>query len=77
MTITDRIVIDPEIHHGKPTVRGTRVPITRIISGFACGMTREEIMAEYEIGEEDIHAALLYAADLIEEEQFHPLPKAV
>ena len=70
----DRIIIDPEIQHGKPVIRGTRVPVTRIIGGLAGGMTREEIMREYEVTEEDIRAALGYAADLIETEEFHPLP---
>ena len=70
----EHIVIDPEIQHGKPVIRGTRVPVTRIIGGLAGGMTREEIMREYEVTEEDIRAALGYAADLIEAEEFHPLP---
>lgn len=59
--MNDRIVIDPEIQHGKPVIRGTRVPITRIIGGLASGMTKEDIMREYEVIEEDINAALNYA----------------
>ena len=70
----ERIVIDPEIQHGKPVIRATRVPVTRIIGGLAGGMTKEEIMREYEVTEEDILAALSYAADLIEAEECHPLP---
>jgi len=69
-----RIVIDPEIQHGKPVIRGTRVPVARIVGGLAGGMTIEEIICEYEIGEEDVLAALSYAAELIEAEVFHPLP---
>jgi uncharacterized protein (DUF433 family) len=69
-----RIVIDPEIQHGKPIIRGTRVPVTRIIGGLAGGMTKEEIMREHEVTEEDILAALSYASDLIEAEEYHPLP---
>jgi len=72
--MNDRIVIDPDIQHGKPVIRGTRVPITRIIGGLAGGMTKEEIMREYEVTEEDINAALNYATELIEAEEFHPLP---
>ena len=72
--MNDRIMIDPEIQHGKPIVRGTRVPVTRIIGGLAGGMTKEEIAYEYAVSEEDILAALRYAADLIESETFHPLP---
>jgi uncharacterized protein (DUF433 family) len=70
----ERILIDPEIQHGKPVIRGTRVPVTRIGGGLAGGMTKEEIMREYEVAEEDIEAALSYAAELIETEEFHPLP---
>lgn len=59
----ERIVIDPEIQHGKPSARGTRVPVR-----LAGGMTKEEIMREYVITEKDIEAALNYAAELIESE---------
>jgi uncharacterized protein (DUF433 family) len=72
--MNERVIIDPEIQHGKPVIRGTRVPITRIVGGLAGGMTKEEIMQEYEVTEEDIKAALNYAAELIEAEEFHPLP---
>ena len=59
--MNERIVIDPEIQHGKAVIRGTRVPVTRIVGGLAGGMTKEEIMREYEVTEEDIQAALNYA----------------
>ena len=59
--MNDRIVIDPEVQHGKPVIRGTRVPVTRIIGELAGGMTMEEIMREYKVTEEDIWAALSYA----------------
>ncbi len=72
--MNERIVIDPEIHHGKPVIRGTRVPITRILGALAGGMTKEDIMREYEVSEEDIIAVLNYAVELIEEEEFHPIP---
>jgi uncharacterized protein (DUF433 family) len=62
----ERIVIDPTTQHGKPVIRGTRVPITRIIGGLAGGMTKEEIMREYEVTQEDILATLT--------ETFRPLP---
>jgi uncharacterized protein (DUF433 family) len=73
--MNERIVIDSEIQHGKPVIKGTRVPVARIIGGLAGGMTKEEIMKEYEITEEDILAALNYAGELIEAEEFHRLPK--
>ena len=72
--MNDRIVIDPEILHGKPVIRGTRVPVARIVGGLAGGITEEEIMREYEITSEDIRAALDYAAQLVDTQVFHPLP---
>lgn len=74
MKVRERIVIDPGIQHGKPVIRGTRVPVARIIAELAGGMTTDEIMREYEINAEDISAALAYSADLVEGEEFHLLP---
>ncbi|MEW5767071.1 MAG: DUF433 domain-containing protein [bacterium] len=71
--MNERIIIDPNIQHGKLIIKGTRVPVTRIIGGLAGGMSEEEIMREYEISREDIRAALSYAGELIEEEEFYPL----
>lgn len=70
-----RVVIDPNIQHGKPVIRGTRVPVARILEGLSGGMSIQEVMKEYEIAEEDVRAALAFAGDLIEKEEFHPLPK--
>lgn len=70
----NHIVIDPKIQHGKPVIRGTRVPVVRVLGGLAGGMTIAEIAREYEITEEDIRAALEYASKLIEQEEHHPLP---
>jgi uncharacterized protein (DUF433 family) len=55
-----RIVIDSQIQRGKPVIRGTRVPIDRIVGGLAGGMTQDEVIREYEVTEEDIEAALAY-----------------
>ena len=60
--MNERIVIDAEIQHGKPVIRGTRVPVARIVGGLAGGMTEQEIMREYEVTQEDIRAALSYAS---------------
>ena len=70
----ERIIIDPEIQHGKPVIRGTRVPVTRILAGLAGNMTFDEICQEYEVTVEDIRAAINYAEELVEQETHHPLP---
>ncbi|HZS00010.1 MAG TPA: DUF433 domain-containing protein [Chloroflexota bacterium] len=43
-------------------IRGTRVPVTLVIGKLAGGMSFGEIMAEYDLTEADIRAALGYAA---------------
>ena len=74
MSKKDRIVIDPAICHGKPVVRGTRVPVAIIVGSLAGGMTFKELQREYDLTGDDIRAALKFAGQLIEEESFHALP---
>ena len=71
--MNERIVLDPSIHHGKPVIRGTRVPVATIIGSLAGGMSMEEVARDYEIKLADIEAALSYAADLIESERVFAL----
>jgi uncharacterized protein (DUF433 family) len=71
----ERIVIDPAIQHGKPVIRGTRVPVARILGGLAGGMTPADVCQEYDSTEDDLRAVPAYAATLIEADQFHPLPR--
>ena len=60
-----RITISPEICHGKPCIRRLRYPVETILELLSAGMTREEILADYdELEPEDIRAVLLYAARL-------------
>ena len=61
----DRIVIDPEVRHGKPIIRGTRVPVDLILGALAGGMDPAEIASEYGIEKEDILASLGYAAKIV------------
>ena len=66
----DRISIDSRICHGKPCIRGTRVPVFVILDALASGMTYEEISDDYPpIANDDIKAALCYAALLANEEE--------
>lgn len=61
----DRIVIDPEIRHGKPVIKGTRVPVDIILGSLAGGMGIKEIAEEYGIEKEDVIAAIEYAARIV------------
>jgi uncharacterized protein (DUF433 family) len=73
MTGDDRIVIDPAICHGKPIIRGTRMPVNFVIGSLASGMTFEDLQHEYDLTPEDIRAALKFVSDLADGESFHPL----
>jgi len=65
MNLLDRVVIDPKICHGKPTLRGLRYPVETILELLSSGMTSEEILADFEdLERDDILAALAYAVRL-------------
>jgi uncharacterized protein (DUF433 family) len=58
-----RVIIDPNICHGKPVIKGTRVLVSLILSSLASGESTEEILEDYpNITKEDISAALVYAS---------------
>jgi uncharacterized protein (DUF433 family) len=62
---------DPEICHGKPCIKGTRIPVYLIISLIGEGVSMEEIIKDYpSLTEEDIRAAIKYAARLCEYEAY-------
>lgn len=52
----ERIIRDPGIQHGKPLIRGTRVPIERIAAELAVGTPDETILVEYGISQKDLAA---------------------
>ncbi len=65
----DRIVIDPEVRHGKPIIKNTRVPVDIILGSLAGGMSIEEVMDEYGIEREDVLAAIEYATNIVAKEE--------
>ena len=69
----ERIVIDEKIMHGKPVIKGTRVPVYVILGSLAGGMSYSEICKEYGVTKEDVLAAIKYATDIISEEVVRPL----
>jgi uncharacterized protein (DUF433 family) len=65
MNLSERITMDPEICHGKPTVRGLRHTVESILELLSSGMAVEEILADYEdLEREDILATLDFARQL-------------
>ena len=61
------ISINPEIMHGKPCVKGTRIPVSLVVNMVADGMSEAEILKDYpSLNHEAINASLKYAAMLTE-----------
>jgi uncharacterized protein (DUF433 family) len=59
--INQRIVRNPKILAGKPTIRGTRIPVHVIIDRFWNGVSEAEIVDEYpSLTPEDVRAALAF-----------------
>jgi uncharacterized protein (DUF433 family) len=64
MTYQDIVTIEPGKRGGRPCIRGMRIAVADILGWLAAGMTHAEILADYpELTEDDIRAALAYAAD--------------
>lgn len=63
MSFLDRIVVDPDVVHGRPAIRGTRVRVSDVLSLLASGATEAEILQDYPyLTLHDIRASLEYAA---------------
>ena len=70
MIVTDRIVVNPDIMLGKPVIKGTRITVQLILNKLAEGMSFNDILNAYpNLISEDIQAALLYASQLIANEE--------
>jgi uncharacterized protein (DUF433 family) len=69
----DHIVIDPDLHHGDPCIKGTRIPVAIIVGSLADGMTPDEVIAVYpQLTTVKVQAALAYAADVMRQELLMP-----
>ena len=66
ITWRERIVVDPSIHHGVPCIKGTRVPVSVLVGSIADGDSIADLLDAYpQLTEEDIHAALKFAAEAV------------
>ena len=70
--LLQRITLNPNICHGKPTIRNKRYPVEMILDLLSAGMTNQEILADYPaLEEEDIRACLAYASRLTSVKSIH------
>ena len=66
-TYTERITRNPEIMVGKPVVKGTRIPVERVLAHLAQNPDLADLFAAYpELTEADVQACFAYAHAVIE-----------
>jgi uncharacterized protein (DUF433 family) len=64
-----RITINPNVMVGKPVVRGTRIPVERVLRHLE-EKDRADLFAAFpELTEEDVRACLAFAREAIERQQ--------
>ncbi len=60
----ERIVLDPAVRFGKPTVRGTRITVGDVLGYLAGGVSEDQLLADFpQLAREDIRACLAFAAE--------------
>ncbi|MBM4341589.1 MAG: DUF433 domain-containing protein [Deltaproteobacteria bacterium] len=71
-TLLRRIAVDPKIMLGKPVIKGTRLPVEIVVEKVAYGATIDDLRKDYPfLKEDDVRAALLYAAKRIANEDVY------
>jgi uncharacterized protein (DUF433 family) len=68
-----QIVIDANIHFGKPCVAGTRIPVYAVLELVQAGISFSDIVSQYypDLSLDDIAACVQYALDLVKAEEIH------
>ena len=69
----ERIVVDPNLHFGKPCVAGTRITVQSVLELVKDGVSFSEIIEAYypDLEIEDIQACVQYAIDVVAVEDIH------
>ncbi len=64
MDYRERIIIDPEVRFGKPSIKGTRIAVADVLEYMAGGDSEEDILRCFpELVADDVRACLAFAAD--------------
>lgn len=74
METINRITINPEVCHGKPTIRGLRYLVESMLELLASGMSIEELLMDYpDLEREDFLACISYASKLVHIKSIHKI----
>ncbi|MEW6529387.1 MAG: DUF433 domain-containing protein [Thermodesulfobacteriota bacterium] len=67
-SLLERISVDPNVCHGQPRIKGTRIMVWLVLNYLANGDSIEDILAAYpSLTRDDILACLTYAAETARE----------
>ena len=74
MKIVDYITINPNVCHGQPCFKGTRIMVYLVLELLEAGETPDKILKGYpSLTIDSIKAALHFAAELIKTEEYTTL----
>jgi uncharacterized protein (DUF433 family) len=62
----DRIAVDPAVMVGKPVVRGTRIPVERVLRHLEDHDRADLFQAFPELTDDDVRACLAFAREAVE-----------
>ena len=70
----ERISIDPQVCHGKPCIKDTRIMVWQILDLLSNGISIGTIISDDyfpDLSEEDVKACVSYANQLVKNEEIH------
>lgn len=69
----ERIVINPQIHFGKPCIKNTRITVQNVLELVREGISFDRIIQDFypDISHDDIRACIQYAMDVLAVEDIH------
>lgn len=71
-SLLSRITIDPQICHGKPSVRRLRYPVESLLEYLAAGDSFEDLLAQFpDLERDDLRACLQFAAESLKLKSKH------
>ena len=73
VVMKEKIVVNPDVHFGKPCVAGTRIPVHNVLELVREGIAFDVIISDFypDLTPEDIRACLQYAIDIVTSEDIH------
>ena len=70
MNYRERIVSDYQVMLGKPVIKGTRITVELLLRKLSEGATTADLLSMYpHLQEVDVMAALMYASDIVANEE--------